>query len=358
MNNRLWLIGTIIALTVVLMSGGRAGGTNSSDSVITTIAGQKATSGSTDGTGTAASFSFSAGIATDGTNLYVADTFNHTIRKVVISTAEVTTLAGTAGVSGSTDGIGAAALFNSPQGITTDGTNLYVADTNNHTIRKINISTGLVSTLAGVAGFVGSADGIGPDAQFSAPCGITTDGTNLYVADTRNSTIRKVLITTGAVTTMAGKAGQIGSFDGYGTSALFNYPIGITTDGTNLFIVDTGSSTIRQIVIATGSVTTLAGSAGHIGLTDGTGGAALFKYPIGIASDGSNLYITDTGNGTIRKIVISGGQVTTSAGAAGKVGFDDGNAANARFSVPSGIVIAGTGTTLYIADMGTIRKIQ
>jgi hypothetical protein len=268
-------------------------------------------------------------------------------------------LTGSAGVSGSADGIGPAALFNSPQGITTDGTNLYVADTQNNTIRKINIATGGVTTLAGVAGLIGAEDGIGNDAHFACPSGITTDGTNLYVADTRNGTIRKIVINTGAVTTLAGSAGVFGPTDGAGSSARFNYSTGITTDGSNLYIVDNSSSTIRQIVIATGAVTTLAGTPSVFGSTDGTGGAALFNYPLGIASDGSNLYVTDTGNGTIRKIVISGGQVTTFAGTVGKVGSVDGNAANARFSIPSGIITAGTGTTtLYIADMGTIRQIQ
>jgi len=110
--------------------------------------------------------------------------------------------------------------------------------------------------------------------------------------------------------------------------------------------------------LQTGEVSTLAGTANSLGATDGTGGAALFKYPIGIASDGGNLYVTDTGNATIRKISISGGQVTTLAGSAGKVGSDDGNAAHARFGIPSGIVTSGTGTTLYITDMERIRKIQ
>ena len=91
----------------------------------------------TDGTGAAASFKFPYGTTTDGTNLYVADTGNNTVRKIVIATGVVTTLAGTAGVTGSTDGTGAAASFNRPGGITTDGTNLYVADTGNNTVRKI-----------------------------------------------------------------------------------------------------------------------------------------------------------------------------------------------------------------------------
>lgn len=358
MNKRLWIIGSVIALAVAFVSGDSEGDSNSFNPVVSTIAGQKSTSGFTDGSGTAASFSFSAGITTDGTNLYIADSFNNIIRKVVISTAEVTTLAGTAGVSGSADGTGTAALFNNPQGITTDGFNLYVADTNNNTIRKIGIYTEMVETVAGTAGAVGVADGIGVAALFRSPSGITMDGSNLYVADTGNGTIRKIVINTEEVTTFAGSAGVFGSVDGTGSSALFNYPMGITTDGSNLYIVDNSSSTIRQIVLATGAVTTLAGTADHSGSTDGIGGAALFNYPQGIASDGSSLYVTDTGNTAIRKIIISSGAVSTIIGTAGKVGSVDGNASIARFGVPIGIAIAGAGPTLYVADMGLIRKIQ
>ncbi|MEK6699123.1 MAG: hypothetical protein AABZ10_08795 [Nitrospirota bacterium] len=356
MKNKLWITGIVIALAVVLVSGVSKGGINSSDPVVTTIAGEKMTSGSTDGTGTAARFNFAAGITTDGTNLYVADTYNHTIRKVVISTAEVTTLAGTAGVSGSTDGTGAAALFNYPQGITMDGTNLYIADTNNYTIRKVVISTGEVTTLAGTAGAFGSTDESGPAARFGAPSGITTDGTSLYVADTWNGTIRKIVISTGEVTTLAGTAGAFGSADGTGADARFSYTTGIASDGTNLYVVDNRSNTIRKIVIATGDVTTLAGTAGVSGSTDGTGSAAFFFSPQAITRDETNLYVADTANRTIRKIVIPTGEVTTLAGAAGAPGSTDGSATAARFGAPYGITTDGT--SLYVTDRGTIRKIQ
>jgi hypothetical protein len=197
---------------------------------------------------------------------------------------------------------GSAANFYNPSSITTDGTNLYVADTYNCTIRKIVISTGAVTTLAGSEGVYGSADGTGSAASFSAPRGITTDGTNLYVADTFSSTIRKIVISTGAVTTLAGTAGVYGSADGTGSAANFNNPFGITTDGTNLYVADTYNNTIRKIVISTGAVTTLAGTAGVYGSADGTGSAANFNTPFGITTDGTNLYVADTYNNTIRKI--------------------------------------------------------
>ncbi len=229
------------------MGGAMQGGTLCLTTAVTTPVGTAGISGSTDGTGTAARFNTPIGITTDGTNLYVADFNNHTIRKIVISSGVVTTLAGTAGSAGSTDGTGLAAMFSWPQGITTDGTNLYVADFNNHTIRQIVISSGVVTTLAGLAGSAGSTDGTGTAARFSTPAGITTDGTNLYVADTGNHTIRKIVISSGVVTTLAGLAGSLGSTDGTGSAARLNNPIGITTDGTNLYVVDRSNHTIRRI---------------------------------------------------------------------------------------------------------------
>jgi hypothetical protein len=343
---------TNISTTCSTCSGGSLTGT------VSTFAGSAGVSGSANGTGSTARFNRPDNIATDGINLYVADSNNHTIRKIVIATGGVTTIAGSAGLSGSTDGTGSGARFYLPYGITTDGTNLYVADSGNHTIRKIVIATGVVTTLAGTAGVTGSTDGIGTAARFNSPYDITTDGTNLYVADTANFTVRKVIIATGAVTTFAGSAGIPGSTDGTGTAARFNYLDGITAYGTILYVSDSGNSTIRKIVITTGAVTTLAGSAGVTGSANGTGIAARFNYPSGIATDGINLYITDTNNQTIRKIVIATGVVTTLAGSAGVKGSADGTGTAARFNNPYGIIYVDN--ALYVGDYDnhTIRKIQ
>ena len=325
---------------------------------VTTLAGTASNSGAADGMGAAARFSYPFGITTDGTHLYVADSNNDTIRKVVIATGVVTTLAGTAGSSGSVDGTGAAARFSSPYGITTDGTHLYVADLVNQTIRKVVIATGVVTTLAGTVGSRGSADGTGAAARFSNPIGITTDGTHLYVADLDNVTIRKVVIATGVVTTLAGTARSSGSADGTGAAARFSNPIGITTDGTHLYVADTSNHTIRKVVIATGAVTTLAGTASSYGAVDGTGAAARFNNPYGITTDGTHLYVADLGNQTIRKVVIATGEVSTLAGTAGGDESADGTGAAARFNLPIGITTDGTG--LYVTDgqHNTIRKIQ
>lgn len=321
---------------------------------VSTFAGST-TSGSVNATGTAAWFYRPQGITTDGTNLYVTDSYNNEIRKIVIATGVVTTLAGST-TSGSTDGIGTAALFKFPTGITTDGTNLYVADTGNNEIRKIVIATRVVTTLAGSATRSGFIDGAGTAASFYQPYGITTDGTNLYVVDTFNQVIRKIVIATGVVTTLAGSATTRGNTDGTGWIALFNQPYGITTDGINLYVTDGYNNEIRKIVIATGEVTTLAGSTTS-GSTDGTGAAASFNQPSFITADGTNLYLADTNNNEIRKIVIATGEVTTLAGSTTN-GSTDGTGTAASFYYPFGITTDGT--NLYVADTfnNEIRQIQ
>ena len=247
------------------------------------------------------------------------------------------------------------ASFNYPSGITSDGTNLYVADMHNHKIRKIVISSGAVTTLAG-SGSATFADGTGTSASFKYPDHLTTDGTNLYVADQQNHKIRKIVIFTGVVTTLAG-SGSVGSADGTGTSASFNYPRGITIDGTNLYVSDNTNHKIRKIVISTGEVTTFAGSAAGSttsGSTNGTGTTARFKYPYGITSDGTNLYVADADNHKIRKIVLSTRVVTTLAGS-GSEGSADGTT-SASFTLPYGITVFGT--NLYVAERSNkIRKI-
>lgn len=329
--------------------------------VVTTIAGTGGMSGSIDGTGAAARFSNPKGIVADsGGNLYVAD--SSTIRKIVDATGVVTTIAGTASMQGSTDGTGAAARFNSPFGAAADGAgNIYVADTSNLTIRKVVLATGVVTTLAGTAGMSGSADGTGAAARFRNPYGVAADNTgNLYIADTLNKTIRKIVVSTGVVTTIAGTAGIQGSADGTGAAAQFDSPSCVAADGAgNIYVADIANNNIRKIVVSSGVVTTIAGTAGVSGSADGTGAAARFLSPFGIATDGAgNLYIADTANHTIRKIVVSTGVVTTIAGTAGMSGSNDGTGAVARFKVPYGVTLDSAGN-LYVADTGnaTIRRI-
>jgi sugar lactone lactonase YvrE len=280
---------------------------------VTTLAGLANTTGTADGTGTVARFNSPYGIALSGTDFYVADTYNQTIRKLTTA-GVVSTLAGSAGTSGSLDGTSAAANFYIPKGLVGDGgTNLYVVDSYNPTIRKVVISTGVVSTIAGYGGTPGTTDGTGTAAKFYTPFGITYDGTDLYVTDTANQTVRKVT-TSGVVTTWAGVAGTAGSTNDTGTAAKFNYPTGIVNDGTNLYVADSENHVIRQIVIATKVVTTLAGTAGASGSTDGTGAAARFNRPIGLTIDSAgNMYVVDQNYTKIRKVTSAGVVTTLSA---------------------------------------------
>ena len=330
--------------------------------VVTTLAGSPVSAaGSADGTRADARFTYPRGVASDGAgNLFVADTFNHTIRKIVIATAAVTTLAGLPGTSGSADGTGSAANFNAPRGVVCDGNgNLFVADADNGAIRKVVIATRVVTTLAGSPGEDGNVDGIGTAARFFQPRAVTSDGAgNLFVADYANSTIRKIVISTGAVTTLAGTPGS-GSADGIGAGARFSFPEGLAWDGAgNLFVADTNSNTIRKVVISSGAVTTLAGAPGDPSTIDGAGPGARFAYPSGVVSGGAgNLFVSD--GSTVRKVVVATGEVTTLAGLPGVSGSTDGTGSAARFAGPQGIASDGSGS-LFVADTynHTIRQVE
>jgi sugar lactone lactonase YvrE len=329
---------------------------------ITTLAGLALTGGSTDATGAAARFNHPLGLAVDSTgNLYVADTDNHTIRRVAPG-AIVTTFAGTAGSAGTANGTGAAARFRSPAGVAVDTAgNIYVADTLNHTIRRIT-SSGAVTTIAGVAGTSGTTDGAGGNARFFGPQGLAfyadAASSNLYVADTNNQLIRKVDLLTNTVSTIAGSAGQAGSLDGSGTAARFNAPSDVAVDRNgNIYVADTENHAIRAVTPA-GDVRTLAGLAGAAGAADGTGSSARFKHPSALIVDSAyNVFVVDTDNQTLRKIVSSAGAVTTVAGQLGTTGSADGSGATARFNYPSGLTQAATGE-FYIADTAnyTLRQ--
>ena len=338
----------LLAVTLAAC-GGAAKSTSSSpvasSAVVSTLAGGAGVQGSADGRGAAARFNCPTGIAVDAAgNLYVADQGDYTIRKIT-SAEQVTTLAGKAGSHGSADGVGAAARFDQPTGISVDAAdNLFVADSGNETIRKIT-PAGMVSTLAGRAGVQGSADGAGAAARFNLPVGIACDAAgNLYVADNSNNSIRKIT-PAGLVTTLAGKGG-------------LNEPIGVAVDAVgNLYVSDQGDDTIRKITPA-GQVTTSAGNASVQGSADGVGAAASFNDLGGIARDAAgNLYVADQRSDTIRKITPAG-QVTTIAGTAGVQGSADGVGAAARFNTPAAVTCDALGN-LYVVDSGnnTIRKI-
>ena len=329
--------------------------------VVTTVAGLAvARGGAIDGSGQAARFHFPSSVAVDGNNnVYVADSSNNTIRKVTPA-GVVTTLAGLAGVPGGVDGTGSKARFNDPQSVAVDSSgNVYVADTTNCAIRKIT-PVGVVTTLAGKLGVPGTNDAAsGAAARFNEPYGVAVDSNgNVYVADTLNQAIR-MISPGGAVTTLAGLGGIGGSSDGTNSGARFNYPCGVAVDASgNVYVADSGNNTIRQVSPA-GVVTTLAGSAGTKGWTNGTGSGALFYEPLGVAVDGhGNVYVADTYNATIRKVTTPGGVVTTLAGAAAGPGSNDAAGSAAHFDYPCGIAVDGAGT-LYVSDLAnnSIRQI-
>jgi len=346
---------SLLAATVTACGGGTKTTASSTPvartAMVTTFAGKADTPPSTvDGIGAAARFVWPHGITIDAAgNLYVTDVF--TVRKITPA-GQVTTLAGDVGVHGTTDGKGTAARFMSLCGIARDAAgNLYVTD--RYTVRKIT-PAGRVTTFAGKARVQGSADGIGAAARFGGPVGITIDPRgNLYVTD--RYTVRKIT-PAGQVTTFAGKAGVTGTADGRGAAARFNWAFGITIDPAgNLYVVDNGASVIRKITPA-GRVTTLAAKFASPGGADGSGNITGLVTPSAITRDAAgNLYVID--DETINMITPTG-QVTTLAGKLFVKGSADGSGAQARFNEPGDIVCDAAGN-LYVADSTncTIRKI-
>lgn len=311
------------------------------------------TAGSADGIGVAARFSNPQGLATDGVSMFVADSTNHTIRKITIATGDVTTLAGDVGLTGSTDGTGSDARFNGPTNLALIAGNLYVTDYSNHAIRKVDISTGTVTTLAGAAGVSGSTDGIGNVARFNYPWGAVAVGDDLYVSDSIGARIRKIVVATGEVTTFAGSGGN-GSTNGIGVAASFAGPRALTTDGSSLYVVETSNHLLRRISLATAEVTTLAGTPAVSGSSDGIGSSASFYAPVGVVTDGTNVFVSDANNRTVRKVVIATGEVTTFAGVAGRTGGST-RRVGSTFLAPHGLLLLSG--RLYVTDQNSIRVI-
>ena len=315
----------------------------------TTTAAGSGVSGFADNTlATAARFNSPEGVAFDGAALFVADTGNHAIRKVAspFSSGEVSTLAG-AGVPGFVDNTsGASVAFSSPRSLISVGNDLFVADTGNQVIRKVDTSNfGFTTTLAGLPQLPGFSDGTGSAARFNGLKGITVQEgvSNLfYVADTENQVIRQVSVG-GTVVTVAGNPPRAGLINSTGESTRFDAPAGVTVIGDDLFVSDTGNNTIRKVT-ASGVVTSLTGS--------------VFNVPRGIVAVGTDLYVADSENHAIRKVT-SAGVVTPFAGSdAGVEGFANGTGTAARFRMPKGI--ATDGSFLYVADTGNhaVRKID
>jgi cysteine-rich repeat protein len=314
--------------------------------------------------GTSVGLNVPSGVAVDASgNVFVADTYNNRVRRVEGETGVVTTVAGTgaAGFSGD-DGPATSAQLSRPGGVVVDGLgNLFIADTGNHRIRRVEASTGVITTVAGT-GVAGSSGDGGPatSAQLTEPAGLAVDGLgNLFIADTGNHRIRRVDATTGVMATVAGTGAAGSSGDGGpAANAALNMPWRVAVGGAgHLYIADTMNHRIRRVDAVTAFITTVAGTgAAGFGGDGGPAISALLDHPRGVAVDGlGHLYIADTVNHRIRRVDAATGLITTVAGT-GEAGFsgDDGPATIALLEIPWHVAVDRFGH-LFIADMGNQR---
>lgn len=323
---------------------------------VTTWIGALGTAGTTEGIGTAARVNGPRGLATDGSFLYVSE--NHRIRKIDLATAQTSTLAGLAGTAGTADAVGTAARFNTPEGLAILGGTLYVAEVGNHSVRAVDLGTGSVSTFAGLSGTSGSVNGVGGAARFNQPYGITTDGTSLFVGDYANHCVRAITVPGASVTTFAGVLAAAGAANGVGAAARFNGPINVAYDAglSALHVAEYGGHRLRRIDVGTATVSSIAGTYGATGSINGTGVGARFYNPFGLAVNGTDVYVGDLSSNTVRKVVSASGVVTTASGVDVGWGYVDGNQAQTRFFSPRGMSVYNG--DLYAMDYGscTLRR--
>ena len=348
------------------------GAARGEDYFFRTIAGQAGMPGSADGTNQAALFNRPSYLAVDASGaVFVADTFNNTIRKLtpVGNDWVVTTIAGLAGPPGARDGTNEVAQFYSPNGLAFDPSgNLFVADHQNHTVRKVapQGTNWVVTTLAGLAGVYGTSDGTGTNSRFRIPMGLAVDATDrLFVVDTANFTVRMVTPDASqfVVSTIAGTPLVYGFRDGLNEAAQFNYPYGtaLGPDGA-LYVADSGNNALRQLKFDSKgwTVSTVANTRGLRGTDDGPARSATFFGVNGVVLDtATNMYVADQGNHTIRKLTWSGRDwdVSTIGGVPGVHGTTDGIRTNALFFMPWGVAVDRAGA-VYVADAynHTIRR--
>lgn len=302
------------------------------------------------------------GVASDGT-LYIADTGNDVIRKVDFITGVITTVVGT-GTAGSTGDGGPATLarLNGPQDVFVAANgDLYIADTGNRKVRKVTAATGVITTVIGDGTSGNTGDG-GPAtaARLNSPRGVAVAANgDIYVSDRPNDRIRKVTAATGIINAYAGTgtAGYTGD-GGAATSARLRTPEGITLDPNgDLYIADTGNDVVRKVTAATGVITTFAGTGtgGFLG-DGGPATSARLNAPEAVdLGPMGDLFIADTANSRVRRVQSGSGVITTVAGN-GTSGFsgDGGPATSARIATPGGIAVSSTGV-YYIGDRGNDR---
>jgi DNA-binding beta-propeller fold protein YncE len=277
---------------------------------------------------------FPAGLATDGRAVYVANSRNNTVGAIDPASKSLRIVAGKLFQQGSNDGTGDSARFNSPDGMTINGQNLYLCDTNNSDIRQVSVS-GTVTTVAGTANIAGTEDGTGSAAHFNLPTQIATDGTSLYVADSGNNSIRRITLADFKVKTIAGQSGTSGKTEGGADKSLFAGPRGVAVDKKAIYVADTGNDVIRMIDLSSLQTSTLAGT-GEEGDKDGPANEAQFNNPGAICTDGAFLYVLDADNHSVRKIDLAAKTVTKLTLVNGHIG--------------SGCALTSDGKQLYFSD--------
>jgi len=328
---------------------------------VTTVAGTAGQPGYADGTGPTVRMGFllhALEMSADGKTLFVADRSNKSLRTVALATGAVATIAGApyTGANQYVDGAGASARFSGIGGISRVDNTLFVADTFNHVLRAVDLTTFAVTTIAGVAGTAGLTDGAGVGARFSSPQGLVAKGGALY-STSFDGVLRKIALPSFDVTTILGDASDARPVDGTGAAArlgtAFAQPMADPSQNI-LYYQDRSASSIRRIDLSALAVSTLAGSKDPEGTIDGPMTDARFVSPDGLAAnaDGSVVFVSDAVTHTIRRIDTVGKTVATYAGAVGIEGATDGPAKDARFVEPSALVWDTTKNRVYIADSG------
>ena len=351
---------------------------------MTTIAGGQSGSDD-DGVGRSAELIYPVGVAVDATgDAFVTEEAR--IRRVVLASASVSTIAGEDAHDAAQDGVGGAAGFESifdgaldsrgdllvvdqalravdlddgqttsptpalgGRAIAVDGSgDVFVAVAIGTAVARIDVATGEATVVAGVEGTTGFADGAGAAALFRQVTGLFADAaSHLYAVDQGNCVLRRIDRTTAEVSTVAGAAGQCSVVDGDTSAARLGLPIGITGDSNELYVSDWNC--VREMDIATGNVSTFAGTWNRIGDADGQGAAARFAEPAGLALDGAgNLLVADTGNGLIRSVALATGTVSTALGGRGQRGLTLGPFAGARLNQPVSVTPLADGDLVVL----------
>jgi len=357
---RCGLVGVLVLVAAVVLGGTAFAAAGD----ISTIAGTGTGGFSGDGAAaTSAQLYNPYGVAVDGGgNVFIADSSNHRVRRVDGGTGLISTIAGTGTPGFSGDGAAAtSAQLYYPLGVAVDGGgNVFIADTANHRIRRVDAGTGLISTIAGTGTFGFSGDGAAAtSAQLYNPYGVAVDGVgNVFIADTYNHRVRRVDAGTGLISTFAGTTAGFSGDGAAATSAQLWYPAGVAVDGAgNVFIADTSNHRVRRVDAGSGLISTFAGN-GTFGFS-GDGAAATgaqLNLPYGVGVDGGgNVFIADYDNHRVRRVDAVTGFISTIAGT-GTGGFsgDGGAATGAQLYYPRGVAVDGAGN-VYIADTDNHR---